>query len=196
MRVQGGARKRPPPQKQTKGLRPYRFAVGAAMTAGQSLSHAAHDSSLYTKEPWKNGAPICSLCKGAFFKPPLFAKGEVARSAGRDKPGVSLFQSGETRIYCARHCRTAFSLGHVLLCTLPVGKPRPSCLACISAFPSIKTTVRKDCRPPWPPKRQKISYEKRRALCPPFPSVPSFHKIRNLRFTADKRRRIFLPALC
>ena len=130
----GASPQKGPPQKQTKGLRPYRFAVGAAMAAGQSLSHAAHDSSLCTKEPWKNGAPICSLCKGAFFKPPLFAKGEVARSAGRDKPGVSLFQSGETRIYCARHCRTAFSLGHVLLCTLPAVKPRPPPLACISAF--------------------------------------------------------------
>ena len=34
------------------------------------------------------------LHKGAAFKPPLFGKGEVARSAGRDKPWVYPFQSG------------------------------------------------------------------------------------------------------
>ena len=47
---------------------------------------------------------------------------------------VLLVYSGETRIYCAIHCRTAFSLGHVHLSTLPGGKPCPSRLACIYAF--------------------------------------------------------------
>ena len=122
MRVQGGARKvsprkrsggdrrNPAPIKQTKGLR-----LTALRSDGdsrnpvpcldgrwirQSLSHAAHDSSLCTKEPWKSGVPICSLRKSAIFKPPLFAKGEevpqaATRKGGEMKGGlsVSLFVS-------------------------------------------------------------------------------------------------------
>ena len=57
----------------------------------------AHDSSLYTKEPWEEAAALSlslhkepwreaaalslPLHKGAAFKPPLFDKGEVAPQA-------------------------------------------------------------------------------------------------------------------
>ena len=80
-------------------------------TGRQSLSHAAHDSSLCTKEPRKSGAPFSSLHKRASSKPPLFVKGEVAQSAGRDKPSVHPVYWGKTRIYGAIHCRACVFLG-------------------------------------------------------------------------------------
>ena len=49
--------------------------MGSVKRAIQSLSLPAADSSLYTKEPWKSDAPICSLHKVAAFKPPFLSKG-------------------------------------------------------------------------------------------------------------------------
>ena len=81
----------------------------------QSLSHAAHDSSLYTKEPWKSGVPICSLRKSAIFKPPLFAKGEevpqaATRKGGEMKGGLSVSLSVSVRRNADILCNTLSGL--------------------------------------------------------------------------------------
>ena len=63
--------------------RRVRSAEPNADTCGQPLSHAPHDSSLYTKEPWEKRFPTAfPLHKGALGKaielPPCVKKGERA----------------------------------------------------------------------------------------------------------------------
>ena len=112
--------------------------------AGQSLSHAAHDSSLYTKEPWEKRLrnPLLSA-HGAAFKPRLFVEGEgnTAQSGPLCVKGGS--KGGDCqRIYPFECSETRYKNNpYFALCRLPTDIRNPSArhisgkITC-STFPS------------------------------------------------------------